>query len=108
MRTPGSKDLLPFRRRLQRKRPAIREGTLIAYDSRNSFGRKEEIVVQRSYCTWVPHAIALLIKNKTLRRVRQQKLASPLAFSSPSHHVVRLPGFKGAVKATEAVVIKPA
>src|SRR5258708_36156794 len=51
---------------------------LLRQDGRNQ-------ILQRNYCTWVPHAIARYIKNRTLHTVRQQKPGTAFAFSSPCH-----------------------
>ena len=90
MRTPGSKNFFTFRRRLRRKRPAVREGTLIAYDPRNSFGRKEEIGRAEELLHLDPtRNNSLFFKHRTLPSVRQQNVAPLPAFSSPCH--ARLP-----------------
>src|ERR1700677_3302833 len=86
MRTPGSKNFFTFRRRLRRKRPAVLKGTLIAYDPRNSFGRKEEIGRAKELLHLDPtRNNSLFFKHRPLPSVRQQNVAPSLAFSSPCH-----------------------
>src|SRR5271155_1805362 len=85
MRTPGSKGLSPSRRRVGLEQSAILRGKLLYLSSRQLRQDGRSQVLQRSYCTWVPHAIAHYVKHRTLHTVRQQKAAPVRAFSSPCH-----------------------
>ena len=84
----GIQELLPSQRRvgyeqsaiLKERRLLFLSPQLLRQDGRNQ-------VLQRSYCTWVPHAIAHYLKNRTLHTVRQQKQALRPVFSSSGHPV---------------------